>query len=367
MSERHILETILTVAVVWLLIAFAVRDLVSTAHRCLSERSSNFVPHLPPASGDWLVDFSVFILKKFNRRTALLKRLHLIVPFLQIVIWKAALVFGFAFLYLTIGRQSENETIPDDPAFSLWLSFAVSFRFVFDEPALHDPLLRLIANVQIYAGFLFFGFVGFYLMMLRQKAGKLKPRLYKLKFETNEPRRPPHALAESLREYSPHNLLLILESWERWAEELQTNLRAHRHFIYGGVRNEQKTGWLETLNSVLDACAALMVASGNAIEKQASRTFGAAHRALVEISELTGAKTAENKIVSSAVREPRDEFSDDEILSAQLLFEDEKTFGNAGQAERLGVRRLSYEKYLIRLADELETEIPLVKNDRKDD
>ena len=246
MSELQLIETVFLIIVVGALIALVVKDIVLTACGCLLDAPSNFAPGGRLTSGDRLAVFLTALLKPLNRRAVLLKRFRVIVPLLQIIIWKALLVAGFAVLYLAIGWPAQHETLPDDKlnnfTASVWLSLSVAFRFALDEPTLDNPLILLIANMQFYSGFLFFGFVCFYLTRLRQKARQLKPRLYKLQHENDIFCYSPFALADSLREYRNCNLLLILDDWERWAEKLRVELRRHRQFIYGGVRGEQNIG-----------------------------------------------------------------------------------------------------------------------------
>lgn len=353
MSKLQITEMVLLTVGGWILITAAVNDIFLTARSCLSKTSRNNKAGLRQSA----IKLNILLtgmLKNSKRRGFLQKRLHLIVPVLQIIIWKTLLIFGFSLLYLAIEWQSRSELIsagkPEDILSSLWLSLAISFRIALYEMVLDNPMIFLVANIQFVTGYLFIGFVCFYLIILKQKAKLLKPRLYKLQHELDG-FYSPFALAASLRDYRSNNLLLILQDWEKWADELRKNLYLHRQFIYGGIRNERGVTWLAALGVVLDASAALIVTSQGAVEKQARDTFGAARRALVEVSGLFAISEDQKRI-----RKFEEMAFEDEVLSAELIFEDEDVFQNSARDEMFNVWRFTYEKYLRCLSVELEEE-----------
>jgi len=367
MKELEITEIILLTVTGWALITFALKDMLLTARCCLTENSLDLTVALRQSAIP-LIRFVNGIIKNYKHKKQVLKRFNFIIPFLQIIIWKALTVFGFCFLYLAINWQTQDEMIAnnhwEDITASLWLSFAISFRLTLHELVLENPMIFLVANLQFYTGFIFFAFVCFLVIVLKRKSRKLQPRLYKLQYELDEIYAP-FILADSLKEYGSNNLLLILQDWEKWVEDLRINFYLHPQFVYGGIENERNVNWLTALNIILDTSAALIVSSEGAIEKQARRTLAKARRTSLETLELIVQKNRKYENESKTKdRKNSKAASDNEILSADLLFESEETFENEDQNEMFDVWRVTYQDSLRNLSDVLESELPVGKYER---
>lgn len=343
----------------WALITYAIKDMLLTARCSLREKPRDLTSALRQSTVP-LIRFVNEIIKNSKYKKQILNRFDLIIPLLQIFIWKTLTVFGFCFLYLAINWQTQDEMIANDHwediTSSLRLSFAISFRLTLQELILENPMIFLIANIQFYTGFFFFGFICFWLIVLKRKSRKIQPRLYKIRHEPNG-FYSPFMLADSLKEYSSNNLLLILQDWEKWAEDLRVTFYLNPQFIYSGIANRGKPNWLTALNIILDTSAALIVTSDGAIEKQARRTLANARRTSFEVLQMVVPKKRkykkENK--NAEMRSDRD------ILSADLLFEPENTFENEDRNELFAVWRVTYENSLRNLSDALDSKLPINK------
>lgn len=364
MRELEITEMILLTIAGWALITYAIKDMFLTARCGLTENPRDLTVALRQSTAP-LIRFVNGIIKNSKYKKRILNRFDLIIPLLQIVIWKTLTVFGFCFLYLAINWQTQDEMIANDHwediTSSLWLSFAISFRITLQELVLENPMIFLVANIQFYTGFFFFGFICFWLIVLKRKSRKIQPRLYKIQHEPNRIYSP-FVLADSLKEYSSNNLLLILQDWEKWAEELRITFYLHPQFIYSGLENRQNVNWLTALNIILDTSAALIVSSEGAIEQQARQTLANARRTSFEILQLIVRKNRKYKKENKIEKRKNAEFhSDKDILSADLLFEPEETFENEDRSELFAVWRVTYENSLRNLSDALESELPINK------
>lgn len=357
MQEIQAIENVLLVIVALTLISFAANDVILTAKQLLNFQTKR------NTSNKYLVRLFISFFRDTDWSFAIQKRLFFLVPVLQILIWKLSLIAGFSFLYYTFGWQLENEVIingkTSDFVASFWLSLMISLRLALYELPLDNPNIIFLANIQFYLGFLFFGFVCFYLIKLRQKTKKLKPRLFNLQYQIKEDFYSPFVLANSLKQYDSSNLLLILKDWENWSEELRINLRQHRFFIYGGINYERNLSWLSALNIILEVSAALIITSEGAIEKRARKTFEVARRTLIETAELINKKRFENKIDKQ--NKKIDDF--DKVLSAQVVFEKDEIRVPKMQNEMLSIWKFTYEKDLNALATELKVKIPIIKSD----
>lgn len=357
MKELQAVENVLLVIVALTLIGFAANDVILTAKQLLNFQTKR------NTSNKYLVRLFISIFRDTDWSFAIQKRLFIIVPFLQILIWKASLIAGFAFLYYTFGWQPENEIIingkTSDFVASFWLSLMISLRLALYELPLDNPNIIFLANIQFYLGFLFFGFVCFYLIKLRQKTKELKPRLFNLQYQIENDNYSPFVLANSLKQYDSSNLLLILKDWENWSEELRINLRQHPFFIYGGINYERNLSWLPALNIILEVSAAIIITSEDTIEKRARKTFEVARRTLIETAELINKKHLENKTNKQSKKV--DDF--DKVLSAQVIFEKDEVRDSLRQNEMLSVWRFTYEKDLNALSTTLKVKMPTITFD----
>lgn len=340
MKELQITENILLIIVAVTLIAFAVKDMFLTAKHCLN------IPTHWQTSDENLVNFFISVFRRSKWRIKVQQNLFIIVPILQIAIWKISLMAGFAFLYLVFGWQYENEMISNDRtndfSAAFWLSLMISFRLAIYELPLENSAINILANVQFYSGFLFFGFIGFYILKLRQKTKRLKPRLFNLQYQVLNNSYSPFALADSLRQYADNNLLLILQDWNKWVEQLKVNFRQHRYFIYGGISREKNIDWLFSLKIILDVSAALIITSEGNIERNARKIFGSARKTLIETANLIDKNYSEEKLEKQ--KKINDE--SDHILSSELVFDKDELDIPIFQNEILNVWRFTYEKDL---------------------
>lgn len=348
MKELQITGNILLIIVAATLIAFAVKDMFLTAKHCLN------IPTRWQTSDESLVNFFVSVFRKSKWRIKIQQNLYIFVPMLQIVIWKNSLIAGFAFLYLVFGWQYETDIISNDRtndfSAAFWLSLMISFRLAIYELPLDNSAIIALANMQFYLGFVFFGFVGFYILKLRQKAKLLKPRLFNLQYQVLNNSYSPFALADSLRQYADNNLMLILQDWNKWAEELKVNLRQHRYFIYGGISYEKNIDWLFSLKIILDVSAALIITSDGKIERNARKIFESARKTLIETADLIAKNCLESKI--DGQKKINDD--SDQILSSEVVFDKDELDIPLFQSEMLNVWRFTYEKDLRALAKAVE-------------
>ena len=88
-------------------------------------------------------------------------------------------------------------------------------------------LIHLIANIQFYSGFLFYGIIFLYLLTLRKKAKQLQPSLYGIEYELKKQYSPFHFSTNLKESYSSKEIILILAKWELAAEKLNSQQIEH--------------------------------------------------------------------------------------------------------------------------------------------
>ncbi len=290
-------------------------------------------------------------------------RANILFPALQILFWKLLLIAGFAVVYLAVNWKLRGELYALNPVedlfTALWLSFTISSRLAPYNLNSDEMLIYLIAGIQFYLGFLFYGIVCFYLLTLWRKAKRLQPFLYGLKNELKKNYSPFH-FSDSLKEScGTREIILILQNWEAWAEGLRDDLISCPSLIYSRSFTKSWT-WLASLNIILDTSAALIVTSDAATEFQARRTFAAARHALVGMAEYLQVLSPDSKYPPSFRESPPN--YEDNILSAEIIYDVKESDSTTKQIEMLSVWQFTYQCSLSALADHLDVEIPFRKD-----
>lgn len=322
-------------------------------------RPKSWLPLYTRSSSFWIVTTFLRIFKSCNRRIVFLRRLNIFLPAWQFTIWQGRLILSFTFFYLAIEWQNYGEISAriflDHFLSSLWLSCAVSFRFLFNNVILEDSMIFLVANIQLYTGLLLYSFCCFYFITLRKKSRNLLPDLYNLdnKFENYNS---PSILLDCLNSYNRDNLNIILIGWQNWAETLKRTLNMHPHLMFNKSSNNRRS-WLAALNIVLDSSAALMVTSDGAAKRQARRTFCAARRALVEATDLLNLMLEQNAAAENRFHKKNNQSlcdNETDVLTSEFILEAEDCAFSTNESEMFDILQVSYQPLLGKLSGFLE-------------
>ncbi len=359
--------TILLIAAGWCLITLAARDIFVTARLAATVQQKNIRLSIFYYSLSYLIITNVYQIIRCRKWLRIFASVAgVLLPTLQFLFWKMSFIVGFAFLYLAVNLKLGGEIFADklleDFFSALWLSFTISARFAPYNINSDEMLVYLIANVQFYLGFLFYGFVCFYLLTLWRRGRRLQPFLYGLKNELKKPYSPFHFSANLKESYSAKEITLILQKWEAWAEELRNNLIFCPPLIYSRSFTKSWT-WLASLNIILDTSAALIVTSDTAIEFQARRTFAAARHALVGIADYLHVLPPDSKQLPSLQESPAN--YEDNILSAEIIYDAKESTSTTKEIEMLLVWQVTYQSSLSALSDYLDVELPSRKGDSR--
>jgi len=351
----------------WCVITQAARDIFVTARLAASVRQKNtgLSVYYYSLSG-LIINKAYQIIRCREWRRIFSSRAGVLLLILQFLFWKMSFIFGFALLYLAVKLKLGGEILADklfaDFFSALWLSFTISARFAPYDINSVEMLVYLIANIQFYLGFLFYGFVCFYLLTLWRKARRLQPFLYGLKKELKKPYSPFHFSTNLKESYGTREIIMILQNWELWAEELRNDLTSCPLLIYGHSSTKSVT-WLASLNIVLDTSAALIVTSDAAITFQARRTFASARHTLVGMANYLKLLPTDSKQMSSFQESPAN--YEDEILSAEIIYDTKESGSAAKEMEILSVWQFTCQSSLSALSDYLDVKLPSRKGDRR--
>lgn len=365
MSEfMNVIIILLTIAG-WCLIAFAVKDIFITA-RLNSKRGNGKAELFYRSSTNWLMS-AIFRLTKTNKnRQFFLRKIGFIVPLSQYLIWKTMLVGGFGFLYLALDWQDigdeANFFFFDEIGATFWLSLSIFTRLAHYEFAPGRIGIHILANVQFYAGFVFYGFIFIYFLTLWRRAKKVQPFLYRLKSELEKPYSA-FNFSDNLNQFGTNELSLVLQDWEIWANDLRRNLKASPTLIFNRLRDENWS-WLASANIILDACAAVLITSNGAIRDQAKETFAAVRRVIVETSDYLNVSPGKINYVPDFYACRTHSIVEKDVLSAEIIYDETEEYFATERDEKLSVWQFTYLSYLTSLAEHLEAELPS-QNEKK--
>ena len=358
--------TILLIAAGWCLITAAARDIFVTARLAATVRQKNTGLSIYYYSLSCLIILRAYRIIRCREWLRIFSsRAGVLLLILQFLFWKMSFIFGFAFLYLAVNLKLGGEILADkffaDFLSALCLSFTISVRFAPYDINSDEMLVYLIANIQFYLGFLFYGFVCFYLLTLWRKARRLQPFLYGLKKELKKPYSPFHFSTNLKESYGTREIIMILRNWELWADELRHDLTSCPLLIYSRSTTKNLT-WLASLNIVLDTSAALIVTSDAAVKCQGKRAFAAARHTLVVIADYIQVLPPDSRHLLSFQKSSANYA--DEILSAEIIYDAKENCTARKEIEMLSIWQFTYQSTLWTLSDYLAVELPS-RNEKK--
>lgn len=363
--------TILLIAVGSCLITLAVRDILVTVQMAIiAVRKDNGQSFYYYSLSCRIINHALQLINSYKWLRFILSRANILFPVLQIIFWKLLLVAGFAFVYLAVNWTLREDLFPDNPVedflSALWLSLTISVRLARYNITSNEMLIHLIANIQFYSGFLFYGIIFLYLLTLRKKAKQLQPSLYGIEYELKKQYSPFHFSTNLKESYSSKEIILILAKWEVWAEKLRNNLISFPPLIYSRSRAGNHS-WLSSLNIILDTTAAIIVTSDGTLEQKARRTLAVSRHALIEIANHLCILPQGVKQISS--EELFLEYEDN-VLSSEVIFDMKEERNSAtredvkeevnpttGETEMLEVWQFTYQSTLNALSNYLDGKI----------
>lgn len=368
MSEfMNVIIILLTIAG-WCLIAFAVKDIFITARLGLNSKRGNGKADLfYRSSTSWLMSAILQITKRQKHRQFFLQKLGFIVPFSQYLIWKTMLVVGFGFLYLALDWQDigdkANFVFFDEIGSTFWLSLSIFTRLAHYEFAPGRIGIHILANIQFYAGFVFYGFVFIYFLTLWRRAKKVQPFLYRLKNEFGKPYSA-FNFSDKLNQFGKNELSIILQDWEIWANDLRRNLKSSPTLIFKRSQTENWS-WLASANVILDASAAVIVTSDGAIKHQAKQTFAAVRLTVVETADYLNIVPQKVEYFPTFHDCRTVSNFEEDVLSAEIIYDETEDYFASERQEKFSLWQFTYQSHLTSLAEHLEVELPSLK-EKKD-
>lgn len=280
---------------------------------------------------------------------------------LLIVIWAAALVFGFALMLFSLHLPFRDPLhVRADFASDIYLSGTTLFTLGLGDITPHSSAARLLLVLESGMGLGFLAMVIGYFPVLYGAFSRREVAISLLDARAGSP---PTA-AELMRRHGFQGggevLNLLLVEWERWSAELLESHISYPLLCYFRSQHSNQS-WLAALVSILDVCALMMADAEDHSARQAQLTFAMARHALVDLAQVFSQKP----VKCEEDRLPRDRF---ELLRKRLGESGISVCRAANSMERLKEMRGLYEGYAVALSRHFRMPLPpwVAEHPRKD-
>ena len=255
---------------------------------------------------------------------------------LLIIIWAAALVFGFALILFSLRSPfSDPLHAYAGLASDIYLSGTTMFTLGIGDIIPHTSAARLVVVLESGMGLGFLAMVISYFPVLY---GAFSRREVSISLLDARAGSPPTA-TELMRRHSfqggTEALNLLLVEWERWSAELLESHISYPSLCYFRSQHSNQS-WIGALTAILDVSALMVAGVQEHAARQAQLTFAMARHALVDLSQTFSLPLVTN----GEDRLPPDRF---ELLYKSLCESGIRVCRDADSMERLKKMRSLYE------------------------
>jgi len=201
---------------------------------------------------------------------------------LLLLLWAAALIFGFGILQWALEAGPLHSSLPNQ----LYFSGVTFFTLGYGDIILQTPLSKVAAVIEAGTGFGFIAVVIGYLPVLYQLFSRRETHVIQLDARAGSPPTAATLLCRHQQGGGLDDLYTLLRSWEQWSAELVESHLSYPMLSYYRSQHDNES-WLAALTAVMDACALLMVGLKGMRTFQARMTFASGRLAVVELSRFT--------------------------------------------------------------------------------
>ncbi len=202
-----------------------------------------------------------------------------------LVVWAAAMVLGFGFIYFAAGSPFNDAAQPASFSSDLYVSGTTLFTLGLGDVTPHSPVARALLILESGTGLGFLAVVMGYFPVLYSAFSRREVSIALLDARAGSP---PTA-AELMRRHSydgaAQSLSVLLVEWERWSAELLESHISYPLLCYFRSQHNNQS-WLSALTAILDTSSLLIAGVRGHEARQAQLTFAMARHALVDLSQI---------------------------------------------------------------------------------
>jgi len=270
---------------------------------------------------------------------------------LLIVIWAAALVFGFAMIFYAFGSPFADP-FGREHLFrtDLYVSGTTLFTLGLGDVVPHSQWVRELIVLEAGMGLGFVAMVIGYFPVLYGAFSRREVSISLLDARAGSPPTAAELMKRHAFQGGNEALTLLLEEWERWSAELLESHISYPLLCYFRSQHSNQS-WLSALTAVLDTCSLLIAGVQEHPARQAQLTFAMARHALVDLSQIFGL----TPVLETKDRLPPERFK---MLYDQLCQSGVSVCRDSDSLARLSKMRRLYEGHAEALGEYLSMPLP---------
>lgn len=270
---------------------------------------------------------------------------------LLIVVWAAALVFGFALILFSL-RMPFSDPLHPHAGFAsdIYLSGTTIFTLGLGDVKPDSTAGRMMLVLESGMGLGFLAMVIGYFPVLYGAFSRREVTISLLDARAGSPPTAAELLKRHAFAGGSEALNLLLVEWERWSAELLESHISYPLLCYFRSQHSNQS-WLGALTAVLDTTALLIAGVQDHAARQAQLTFAMARHALVDLSQVFSQAPA----FDAEDRLPPQRF---DLLYQRLCESGISVCRDNDSMERLQKMRGLYEAYAVALSRHFRMPLP---------
>jgi hypothetical protein len=199
------------------------------------------------------------------------------------VVWATLLVFGFAFLYGSIGRYAPH---PNSYLTDLYFSGTTLFTLGLGDVIPHTSGERFLAVVESGLGLGFLALVLSYLPVLYQAFSRREVDIVLLDARAGSPPTAAELLRRHTGETGHAALRVLLRDWEHWSAEILESHVSYPSLCYFRSQHNNES-WLASITAILDSTTLLILSSADDnCTRQARLTFAICRHTVADLAQV---------------------------------------------------------------------------------
>jgi hypothetical protein len=197
-------------------------------------------------------------------------------------IWAAAIIFGFALLYLSgAGRDSTHPTFET----CLYLSGTTMFTLGLGDVIPHTWPERFLVVCQSGIGFGFLALVLSYLPVIYQAFSRREVNIVLLDARAGSPPTAGELLRRHAGPRGAEALETLLYNWEHASADILESHVSYPSVCYFRSQHTNES-WLASLTAILDTCSFMLACVESTASRQARLTFAMCRHTVVDLAQL---------------------------------------------------------------------------------
>jgi Ion channel len=202
-----------------------------------------------------------------------------------LVTWAAAMVFGYALIYYSMGSPFNDATQKADLRTDLYVSGTTIFTLGLGDVTPQTRHSRELIILEAGMGFGFLAVVMGYFPVLYGAFSRREVSISLLDARAGSPPTAAELMRRHSYEGAESDLSMLLVEWERWSAELLESHISYPLLCYFRSQHTNQS-WIGALTAILDTSALLIAGIRGHEARQAQLTFAMARHALVDLSQV---------------------------------------------------------------------------------